>query len=106
MPVGGQAVVILGGGQLDGLQTGLGAGAADYKGQMIGRAGGGADGFHFVRQKRLQFLRVEQRLGFLEQIGLVGAAAALGYKEELVFAALGGIEVDLGGQVGAGVTSR
>ena len=46
---------------------------------------------------------IQERLGLLEEIALVGGAAALGDEEELVLGAGGGVEVDLGREVGAGV---
>ena len=100
---GRQRVEVSGRGELDRLQAGLGAGAADDEDEVVGRAGRGAEELHLVGDERLEALRVEQRLGLLEEIGLVGRAAALGDEEELVFRALGGVDVDLRGQVGAGV---
>src|SRR5690606_33310786 len=48
-------------------------------------------------------LGIQQGLGLLVEEGLVGGAAALGDEEEFVFGALGRVEVDLRGEVGAGV---
>ncbi len=62
---GRQAVEVLGGGQLDGLHGGVGRGAADDEGDVVGRAGGGAEGLHLVDQVLEQLLRGEQRLGLL-----------------------------------------
>jgi hypothetical protein len=70
---------------------------------VIGRAGGGAERLHFLDAEFLEALRIEQGLGFLIEKGLVGRAAALGDEEEFVGIALGGVEVDLRGQVGLGV---
>ena len=100
---GRQVIQIAGGSEFDGFERALGAGAADDKRQVIGRTGGGAEGFHLGHQEFFQTLRIEQGLGFLEQIGLVGAAAAFGNEQEFVFVAFGGIEIDLGGQIAAGV---
>lgn len=70
---------------------------------MIGRASRGAEILHFFQAEFLEALGIQQSLGFLEKKRLVRGAAAFADKEEFVFAALGGIEVDLRGQVGLGV---
>ena len=70
---------------------------------MIGGAGGGAEILHFLQAEFLEALRIEQGLGFLKKKRLVRGAAAFADKEEFVFAALGGVEVDLRGKVGLGV---
>ena len=101
--VRGQAVQFLGGGQLDGLHALVGRGAADDKGDMVGRAGGRAQVFHLLDQELVELVRGQQRLGLLVEHGLVGGAAALGHEDELVVVAVGGQDVDLGRQVGAGV---
>ena len=103
LPLGGQAVELLGGGQLDGLHDRVGRGAADDEGEVVGRAGRGAERLHLGDQVVEQLLGGEQRLGLLVEHGLVGGAAALGDEEELVGVTLGGVEVDLRRQVGAGV---
>ena len=46
---------------------------------------------------------VEEGLGLLVEVGLVGRTAALSHEEELVLVAGNGEEIDLGGEVGAGV---
>ena len=63
---------------------------------MIRGARGGSEMLHLVDDEGLQALRVQQRLGFLVEKGLVGRAAALGDEEEIVAGALGGVEIDLG----------
>ena len=40
---GGEGVEIAGGGELDGFEVRFGGGAADDDGEVVGRAGGGAD---------------------------------------------------------------
>ena len=49
--LGRQAVQFLGGSQLDGLHAGVGRGAADDKGDVVGRAGGGTQVFHLFNQE-------------------------------------------------------
>ncbi len=103
VPRGGQLVVVFGGGQLDGFEAGLGAGAADHEGEVVGRAGGGAEVGEFVGDELFEALGVKERLGFLEEKRLVGGAASFGDEEEFVVGALGCIEIDLRRQVRAGV---
>ena len=57
----------------------------------------------FSSSQRMQAVGVEQRLGLLEQQALVRRAAALGHEQELVRVAVGRVDLDLGGQVRAGV---
>ena len=57
----------------------------------------------FCVEEREQALRVEQRLGLLEQEALVRRAAALGHEQEVVRVAVGRVELDLRRQVRAGV---
>ena len=70
---------------------------------MVGRAGGGAEGFHFLEAEFLEAFGIEEGLGFLIEEGFVGRAAAFGDEEEFVGVSFGGVEVDLGGEVGLGV---
>ena len=100
---GRQAVEVAGRGQLGRLQGVLGRRAADDDGQVVGRAGRRAERAQLLVEERQQARRVEQRLGLLEQVALVGRAAALGHEQELVLVAVGGVDLDLGRQVGAGV---
>ncbi len=102
-PGGGEGVEGPGAGQLDRLQRQLGRGAADDDRQVVRRAGGGPQQPDLLVEERQQRLGVEQRLGLLEEEGLVGRAAALGDEQELVLVARSGEELDLGGEVGAGV---
>ena len=80
----GQRVVIFGGGELDGLHRQLGRGAADDDGEMIRRAGRGAEREHFFLQERQHALAGQDRRRRLEQERLVGRAAAFGDEQELV----------------------
>ena len=70
---------------------------------MVRRAGGGAQAAELLVEEATHGVRVEDRLRLLEEERLVGAAATLGHQQEVVLVAVGGVEVDLGGQVGAGV---
>ena len=98
-----QRVQILGRGELHRLQVELGAHAADHDGEVIGRAGGRAEGEDLLLEKGDHPVVGEDRRGRLEQEGLVGRAAALGHEQELVgVLALGG-DVDLRRQIVAGV---
>ena len=73
---------------------------------MVGRAGRRAQRAHLLHQELLQRGRIQQGLRFLVKVGLVGGAAALGDEEEGVLHAFHGFNVNLGGQVGAGVLFR
>src|SRR5664279_500578 len=54
--LGRERVEVFGRGELDGFEAGLGRGAPDDNGQVVGRAGGGAEVLHLVDDKRLQTL--------------------------------------------------
>ena len=82
---GRQGIQPLGGGELHGLQRLFRAGAADDDGQMIRRAGGGAERLHLGAEIGQQLLRRQYRPGFLEQEGLVGRPAALGNEHQVEF---------------------
>ena len=56
-----------GSGELHRLQVDLGRGAADDDGEVIGRAGGGAERADLLVEEFQQRLRVQHRLGFLEE---------------------------------------
>ena len=70
---------------------------------MVGRAGRSTEGLHLLDKETLEFLGIEQGLGLLEEEGLIGRTAALGYEQELVLSALGGVDVHLCREVVAGV---
>ena len=105
--LGGQVVEVVGRGVLRGLQRELRRRAADHDGQVVRRAGGRAERADLLVQELQHPGRVEHRLGLLEQERLVGRPTALGHEEELVLRTLralrGRVELDLRGQVGAGV---
>ena len=80
----GQGVVVFAGRKLDRLHRHLGRGAADDDGEMVGRAGGGAERQHFLFQERQQPFARQDRRHRLEQERFVGRAAALGDEQKLV----------------------
>ncbi len=98
-----QRVEVVSRGQLGGLDGELRRRSADHDGEVIRRAGCRAERLQLLEQPRQQRLLVEQRLGLLEQVRLVGAAAALGDEQELVGVAVDGADLDLRRQVGTGV---
>ena len=98
-----QRVQVAGRGVLGGLQRELGAGAADHDGQVIRRAGGGAERADLLLQEPQHGRGAEHRLGLLVEVRLVRRAAALGHEQELVLPARGRVQLDLRGQVAAGV---
>src|ERR1035441_4872176 len=85
------------------LQRELEIGPADHDGQVVRRAGGGAQGPDLLLEEGEHPGRVQYRLGLLVQEGLVGRAAALGHEQELVLIPAGGVDLHLPGQVAARV---
>ena len=83
-PVGRQRVEVAGRGVLGRLQRELGRRAADDDGQVVRRAGGRAERAQLLVEEPQHRRAVQQRLGLLEQVALVGRAAALGHEQELV----------------------
>ena len=79
-----EGVEVLGAGVLRCLEGELGARAADDDGEVVGRAGRGAEAAELLVEEAHHRRLVEDGLGLLEEEGLVGAAAALGHEEELV----------------------
>ena len=102
---GRQRVQVVRRGQLGHLERVLGRHPADHDGQVVGRAGRGAQRAQLLVQEAGQPLRVQQRLGLLVQERLVGRAAALGQDQELVLRRCSrrAVQLDLRRQVGAGV---
>lgn len=100
---GGEIVVILRGGEFDVFHRRFGRGTADDEGQMVGRARGGAERGHFITEELHDALRIEHGAGLLIKEGFVGRAAAFGDEKKFIGVAIGGIQIELGGQVGAGV---
>src|SRR5262249_15775657 len=71
-----QVVVVFRRRELDGLHRQLRRSAADHDGEVIGRAGGGAEREHLFLEERQQSIVGEDRRRRLEQERLVGRAAA------------------------------
>ena len=104
----GQGVEVTRGSELHRLQVLLRRRSADYDGEVVGRAGRGAERQDLLAQELDQPIVRQQRRRALVQERLVGRAAALGDEQELVgvlasFRDIGRVEVDLGGQVVARV---
>ena len=91
----GQRVVVMGRGQLDGLHGRFGGRAADDEREVVRRARGGAERLHLLGQELDEGLRIQDGLGLLVEVALVGRTAALGDEEELELGTLDGGEVDL-----------
>ena len=70
---------------------------------MVRRARRGAERAQLLVEEAHAGCRVEERLRLLEQEALVRRAAALGHEQELVGVAVDRVDLDLRGQVGAGV---
>ena len=101
-----QVVQVLARGQLDHLHGQLGRQAANHQRQVVRRTRGCAERFDLLVDELEQLVLVEQRLGLLEQVALVGRSAALGHEQEVVRVAALRVDVDLSGQVGARVLLR
>ena len=93
----------MGAGKFGNFNCVLGRRAADDDCQVIRRAGRRAERLHFFKEPGEQRFFVEQRLGFLKQVALVGRAATFGDEQELVFVAIDCGNLYLGRQVGASV---
>ena len=100
---GRQRVEVARRGELHGLQRLLGGEAADDDGEMIGRAGGGAERQDLLLEERHQPLPGQHRRRRLVEEGLVRRAAALRHEQELVGVLTLGIDLDLRRQVRARV---
>ncbi len=99
----GEVVVVFDGGFFDGFEVFLGGCSADDEGDVVWGTCGCAECLHFFDQEGEECLGVDQGLGFLVEVCLVGRAAAFGYEEEVVFVVVAGVDVDLGGEVAPGV---
>ena len=101
---GGETVIVFDAGELDSEKILLRRSAADHESDVIRRAGRGTKAAHLLHQERKQgALVLDGGLRHWIEIGLVRAAAALGYHDETVFVAFDGFQVYLGGQVAAGI---
>ena len=70
---------------------------------MVRRAGRGTQSSHLLNQIIFQLRRGDQRFGFLIQISFIGGTAAFRHAQEFILVTINAVEVDLRGQVGAGV---
>ena len=70
--LGRKVVVVFHGCFLHGCEVGLGGGAADDECNVIGRACSRAECLHLFDEERHESLLVEDSLGLLVEIGLVG----------------------------------
>ena len=101
---GRQTVIVMGGSQLHGEKVLLCRSAADHEGNVIRRAGCGAEALHLLHEERDEGTRIlDTGLGLLIEITLVGRAAALGHHKETVFVTLGGLYIYLGREVALGI---
>ena len=98
-----QRVEVAGRGHLRRLERELGRRAADHDGEVVRRARRGSEEVHLLGDELGQRGRIEECLRLLEQVALVGRAAALRHEEELVGGAVDRGDLDLGRKVRAGV---
>ena len=101
-----EPIQVLGGRQLQRLHRELGRGAPHDEREVVGRTSRGPDGLELRLDEAQQRRRVEQRLRLLVEERLVGRSAPLGDEEQLVLVAGLGVDLDLRGQVRAGVLLR
>ena len=66
---------------------------------MVRRAGRRSKSLHLLHKERHESARIEDSLGHLIEVGLVGRAATLHDAEELIFHTLLSLDVDLGREV-------
>ena len=101
---GGEAVVVFDTGEFHREEVLLCGSAADNECDVVRWTGRCAECAHLLYQERQQgALVLDGGLGHRIEVGLVGAAAALRNHHEAVLVALRGLDVDLGGEVAAGV---
>ncbi len=98
-----EVVIVACGGFFNSGEVCFGRCAANDYGQMVRRAGSRAESFDFFYKELLEVGLSEESFGLLEEVGLVGRAAAFGDEEEVVFVASNGVEVSLCGEVVARV---
>ena len=98
-----EGVQVAGRRQLGRLHCDLGRGPAHHDGQVVGRACGRAQRADLGVEKLEHAGLVQDGLGLLVEVALVGRAASLGHEQQLVGVAVDGGDLDLGRQVGAGV---
>ena len=100
---GGEVVVIFDGGLFDCLKVLFSRCAADYECDVVGGTGCCAEALHFLYEERHEGLGVDYGLCLLIEVGLVGGAAAFCHEHEVIFVAFGSVDVDLRGEIAAGV---
>ncbi len=98
-----QVVEVATGGELHRLHRELRRRAADDDREVVGRTGRRAERLHLLLEEGQEALAAQDRRRLLVEERLVGRAAALGDEEEVVLVAAGGVELELGRQVGARV---
>ena len=77
--------------------------SADHKGDVIRGAGSRTQALHLFNEVGNKCLRVQNGLGFLVEVALIGRTATLHYAQEVVFVAFNSFNVDLSGKVALGV---
>ena len=102
----GEVVIVPRTRHLDSLEVLLRREAADDDCQVVRRARSRPEGLDLLVEELLELVRVQERLGLLEQEGLVGRSSALCHEVEVVLVALGRVDLDLGREVAAGVLLR
>ena len=101
---GGEVIVEVSRSQLNREQVAFNTRTTYNKGDMVGRTRRRTERLNLLDTEWDKFLGVEQSLGLLIKVCLVGRATALGDEEEIVLhAVVGGKEVNLRRKVGAGV---
>ena len=99
----GQVVQVAGGRQLGRFDGQLRRRTTDDDGEVVRRAGGGPETADLGVEEPEQAFLVQDRLGLLEQVALVGRSAALGHEQQLVGVSVHRGDLDLRREVGAGV---
>ena len=104
-PIAGrrQPVEITRAGELDGLQVLLRGKAADDDSEMIRRTGRGAERRDAIGKELRQRLGRQGGARFLIQKRFIGRAAPLGHEQEMILVARLGVDIDLRGEIGAGI---
>ena len=88
---------------LCGLERKLSRSTANNHSKVVRGTGRSAEKVHLLGDELQHRCRIENGLGLLEQVALVGGAATLCHEEEFVGIAIDCADFDFGGKVGAGV---
>ena len=75
----------------------------DYKCNVVRRTSSCTQSLHFLNQERNQSSRIQDSLGFLIQISLVGRTTTLSHAQEFIFHSLSSLNINLSRQVATGV---